>query len=102
MKDLQTNDNLNSIHPNFIHQKNASKILYEFREDIAKRNDKLLNMSQSYAFGSHDQKSQYPQTISIDDDPIMVNDFEEFDINGNLNLKSSYDYTTQKLEQIKQ
>ena len=76
---------------------------------MATRNAKLRNMSQSFAFGFYSPKSQYPQqqifgktaTLSIDDEPIMVNDFQECDINGNLNLKSSYDYNTQKLEQIK-
>ena len=75
--------------------------MHNFHEDIAKRNDKLRQMSQSYAFGFQGRKSQYAKTFTNTNggfrDPITVNDFQECDMNGNLNLKSSYDYNTQKL-----
>ena len=103
LKEMQASDNLKGIHPSFKHRKNGSKILHGFQGDVGGRNGKLRTMSQSYAFGFHGRKSQYPQafakTIGSDEDPIMVvNDFQECDINGNRNMKSSYDYNTQKLE----
>ena len=103
LREMQVADNRKGIHPSFKHQKNRSNILHGFQGDMHERNDKLRTMSQSYAFGFHGRQSQYPQafakTFGSDEDPIIVvNDFQECDINGNLNMKSSYDYNTQKLE----